>query len=228
MNIGTFFSSFLGMAAHPNQRLFLGIQAPEELNRLISDINERLKVRSRAIHPLRVSWVPAQNYHLTLKFLGPTPHFIFDELVQRFATLIESTPSFEIRLGGLGAFPNPRKPRIVWLGAQEPTGGLQRLVQKLEADLKEYSKILAADHRMSMSRLVEWETIHPSFHPHITLARIKYGQFSSILSGLSSEMNSDLLNIKVGTFAAQEVILFESITKPEGSVYHPLVKFKMS
>ncbi|HET9984819.1 MAG TPA: RNA 2',3'-cyclic phosphodiesterase [Longimicrobiales bacterium] len=110
-------------------RLFIALNLEATERRRLAD----------AVAPLReaglpVRWVDPDALHLTLKFLGEVPGdgvAVVEDVARRVAA---SVPPFDLRLGGIGAFPNLQRPRVVWMGVQAPPE-LQRLQSALEAAL---------------------------------------------------------------------------------------------
>jgi 2'-5' RNA ligase len=143
-------------------RLFVALNLPEE---------ERQRVYEAAA-PLRdaglpVRWLAHNTFHLTLKFLGE----VRNEMVERVGSVIdrvaEGTPQFAMELGGFGAFPTIRRPRVIWLGV-DPSPALRCLKQDLEWALA--------------SGGFERET--RAFHPHITLGRAEANHGAGAFRGL--------------------------------------------
>ena len=81
--------------------------------------------------PDGVRWVPEENLHLTLKFLGDVEPDRIPKLIAVSTAKLERVVGFEVMLGGLGAFPNARSARVVWLGVQAGGPELARLARKL-------------------------------------------------------------------------------------------------
>lgn len=145
-------------------RLFIAINIPKK---------EKARIY-RAARPLRereypVRWVKPELFHLTLKFLG-------DVRTQKLATIesvveevAESTGSFPIEIGGFGAFPTIRRPRVLWLGV-EPSPALRCLKQDLEWSLSEHG--------------FDRET--RAFHPHFTLGRAQSENGAGAFRGLDT------------------------------------------
>ncbi len=130
-------------------RTFIALNLPGRERRRIWDAAEPLRDQE-----VPVRWVEADNLHLTLKFLGEVrPEKLGDveAIVRRIAS---STEPLSLRLGGFGAFPTLRKPRVIWLGV-DATPALRCLKQDLEWALA--------------GRGFEAET--RDFHPHLTLGR---------------------------------------------------------
>ena len=137
-------------------RTFIAVKLADdalaELARLSDDLAERWPPRA-------VRWVPPQNIHLTLRFLGATDP---DLVSARGAGLDDAaavSAPFMLGIEGMGAFPGLRRPRVIWVGLQDPE---ERLVL-----LKE-----AVDR---MLRPLGWEGEDRAFRPHLTLGRVRDG-----------------------------------------------------
>lgn len=132
-------------------RLFLGL----ELASATAD-----EIHS-AIGPMRdaepaLAWVSARKLHLTLKFLGEGDESRVAALIVAADRVAAAHRPFEMDLGGVGAFPNFRRPRVVWLGvAREPR------LELLHHDVE----LAAAD--------LGYEVEGRPFRPHVTLARVR-------------------------------------------------------
>jgi 2'-5' RNA ligase len=130
-------------------RLFLAINfPPAERERL-----HRAAAGLRAAR-LPVRWVEAEALHLTLKFLGEVPEPRLAEIEAEARTVAAQQAAFTLRLHGLGAFPNERNPRVIWVGIQAPPV-LARLAGALEDALADRG--FARESR--------------PFAPHLTLGR---------------------------------------------------------
>ncbi len=147
-------------------------------------------------------WVRPEGLHITLKFLGN----VADE---RRALIEEALGSLHERhvmlsLKGLGAFPNSRSPRVLWLGI-ESGPELERLAA-------------AVDKQMAS---VGFAREKRAFSPHVTLARFNQrprGNLGSLLSDAQPTF---------GTMTANEFHLYESKLSPQGSRYTKLASFKL-
>ena len=79
-----------------------------------------------------VRWTAIENLHLTLKFLGETPAEKVPEIREAIAKKANGFSPFVLQSGGVGAFPNPRKPQIVWLAVEGETGVLAQLAGEID------------------------------------------------------------------------------------------------
>jgi len=145
-------------------RLFIALNLPER---------EKLRIH-KAAAPLReagfpVRWLEPDHYHLTLKFLGDVRSEIAPIAEKVMDRVAGETRDFPLAVGGFGAFPTIRRPRVLWIGV-DPTPALRCLKQDLEWGL--------ANHGF------ERET--RAFHPHITLGRADEGEGAGSFRGLDA------------------------------------------
>ncbi|MDD3642521.1 MAG: RNA 2',3'-cyclic phosphodiesterase [Candidatus Krumholzibacteria bacterium] len=102
-------------------------------------------------------WIPPENYHLTLKFIGEVDERRADELREAGAEAAAGIAPFPLRFGRFGAFPDPARPRVIFFGIEEGFEPLAALAGRLE----EACEALGIERE---SR---------PFRAHLTLARIK-------------------------------------------------------
>lgn len=134
------------------ERMFLAVALDEE---------SRHALASHLLHELDGAGlpgkaVPPQNWHLTLRFLGPTEPARAERVLALLDERIAVKP-FRLRLGELGAFPSPRKASVLWLGVGGDTGSLEAVAAECEA-----AAVGAG-----------FEPEGRPFHPHLTLSRIR-------------------------------------------------------
>ena len=134
-------------------RLFVAINLPAEQRESIH----------RAAAPLRdgapwVSWTPAERLHLTVKFIGERTESDVEAIGEALASATASHGPIDLAMRGVGAFPNFRRPHVVWLGV-EPHPRLELLHHDIE---------LACE-RLGI------EVEGRPFRPHLTLGRIARG-----------------------------------------------------
>ena len=132
-------------------RLFLAINIDPEVRRAVVEAAAPL----RALAP-KLGWVREPNVHLTLKFLGEHSETVAGEVAAAMQRVAERHRAVDVELGGVGAFPNFRRPRVVWMGVS-PAPKLELLHHDVECAAKELG--FSLDGR--------------PFRPHLTLARVK-------------------------------------------------------
>jgi len=179
-------------------RTFIAVEIPPHVQKKIQQETEPLR---KAIGASLVRWVPVQNIHLTLKFLGDVSPASVDILTQMLRAEADSYLAFDMHVSGLGSFPSLRRPRVLYIGMQAPA--------ELEAL---YRGIESACARLG------YESEGRDFSPHLTLGRVK--QDASALD--QQKIRRALEETKIdslGTARVNSVHLYKSDLKPTGSVY---------
>jgi len=105
-----------------SRRMFVAVLPPPEV---VADLADYVEPRAEHDSPLR--WSPQQNWHLTLAFMAEVAEQDLDELVDGLGELAGRQDSFELRLQGSGAFPNPAQGKLLWTGVAGDTDRLARL-----------------------------------------------------------------------------------------------------
>ena len=107
-------------------RLFVAVELEPELRRALRDATAPL----RTLVP-NAGWVAEERLHLTLKFLDEQPETFVAPLTAKMEQIASRHWPVPIRLRGVGAFPNLRRPRVVWVGI-EPAPKLELLQHEVE------------------------------------------------------------------------------------------------
>jgi RNA 2',3'-cyclic 3'-phosphodiesterase len=92
-------------------RLYLAINLSDDVRAAVFEATAPLR---RAAPTMR--WVPPEHLHLTMKFLGATASEVSEPLIDVLSVVAAGHATFAMEIAGLGAFPNLRRPRVVWLG----------------------------------------------------------------------------------------------------------------
>jgi 2'-5' RNA ligase len=180
-------------------RTFIAVAVPDVLGQKLSRLQSLL---APDLPDARWSTIPP--FHLTLAFLGDVEDTDLVDVCRVTAASSASIEPFPIRLEGLGTFPNPTRPRVVWVGATGPG------VAPLEGLQKEVVKAV---------RSIDCPPDDDRFHPHVTLGRLKPGR------GPSPDMTPLLKHYRTwaaGSFTIAEVVVFSSTLTPDGPAYAPL------
>ncbi len=189
----------------PGRRLFVAVPLSDEAVATVSALVEEVRAGTHSTGRRRgrdVRWVRLDGLHLTLRFIGPTVEARIPAVVEAVRAAAAGEPPFMIRIDGAGAFPNPNRPRALWLGVGEGGEELTRLAGALDA------------------RLVDagWPASDRPFQPHLTLARS-----DGVPAG--AEMARRLADVARGldlVSAVDRLVLFESITGGGPARYAPL------
>lgn len=175
-------------------RLFVALNLPKK---------ERDRIY-RAARPLRendipVRWLDPDHFHVTLKFLGEVRRERVPAIEGAMAKIAAETKSFTTTLGGFGAFPTIRRPRVIWLGVGA-NPELRCLKQDLEWALGE----------------VGFEAETRSFHPHVTIGRANDRNGAGAFRGLDERM-ADM--VYKGSLKVHTLDLMRSQTSRSGAQY---------
>lgn len=134
------------------KRLFIALNLSAELRGALHDATATL----RAAVSRQGRWVAPDNLHLTLKFLGDCPVSQIARIEESLAGAASASAPARLGIAGVGAFPNIRRPRVVWIGV-EPDPKLELLQHDVE------TACAALGYQMEGR----------PFRPHITLGRIQ-------------------------------------------------------
>ncbi|MFZ5881363.1 MAG: RNA 2',3'-cyclic phosphodiesterase [Chloroflexota bacterium] len=179
-------------------RAFIALEIPAPLQQAIQQQTAGLQ---KMADSSLVRWVPSANLHLTLKFLGDVSPTNLQFVTQMLAREAGGCPGFSMRIGGIGAFPSPRRPRVVWVGIQAPEP-LRSLVRNLEA---------------ACTRL-GYPPEERAFSPHLTLGRVKQTAGPADLQRIHAALEAAQVG-PIGVVDVASVHLMKSDLKPTGSVY---------
>ena len=148
-----------------------------------------------------VRWVKAANLHLTLRFLGNIPEESVSALADSIRGNAVGFGPFDLALSDLGAFPNLRKPRVIWIGSGSGTDRLKGLAAKVEQAAIE-SGFGKGD---------------KPFSSHLTIGRVKFPK------GLDQLMvQIEKTGYESPPFDVSEVAIFKSDLSPAGPKYTKL------
>ncbi len=153
-----------------------------------------------------IKWTEPVNMHITLKFLGDVHIEIIPQISSKLKTVSGSFNEFEALLKGVGIFKDVFHPRILWFGLRN-CPSFDKLKNEIENSMKS----------------LDFEVDYRSFSPHLTVGRFKdlvnIEQLKKFIS-----MNRE---VYLQTVPVKELILFESILKPEGPKYSIIDKFSL-
>lgn len=180
-------------------RCFIAIDIPKEIK---EDIGEVINLLSK--HDADIKWVKSENLHITLKFLGKTPDNLIPKIKEKISYVISSYKPFNIKIYGTGVFPTIKRPRVIWIGAQNSD-----VLINLKKDIEK-----------SMS-LLGYKKEDKEFNPHLTIGRIRSQRG---VQNVITELN-DFKDKFFGNIVVESIKLMKSDLKPEGAEYTCLSDF---
>jgi 2'-5' RNA ligase len=189
--------------------LFVGIDVGDEVRAAALASRRVIEDRLSRIYegPPRMLWTAPEGLHVTLRFFGEQPDARADALVGDAAKPYPLKP-FLVKWRGLGAFPSPRRPQVLWLGV---TAGAAEL-GALEA---------AVARRFAATGAADGAAPRP-FHPHVTLGRVKVTgrppDWSALLEAAAMPPVTSLVD---------HVRLYRSRGRPGGTGYEVLARGRL-
>ncbi len=155
----------------------------------------------------RLRWVPPENLHLTVRFLGEITEAQVRRVVEAARETAAPVAPFAITLAGVGAFPTARAPRIVWVGVTEGADRLSDLAGALETALRR--RKFSAEAR--------------PLQPHLTVARARSGgrppDLTTALAGAAAFV--------AGTQHVDALVVMESTLGPSGPSYREISRERL-
>jgi 2'-5' RNA ligase len=182
-------------------RAFLAAELPAPLQDAIQTATSDLR---KALGNDLIRWVPASNVHLTFKFLGDVSPSSLDLIKQMLEAEAAQCRTFDIRVEGIGSYPNPRRPRVLWVGLEGPASMIT-LQHAIEA---------------SAARL-GYEPEERSYSPHLTIGRVRQNVSNADLHKIGSALEETSIGL-LGTTRVDAIHLYQSELNPAGSIYTKL------
>ena len=182
-------------------RTFIAIELPERVKKRIEQAQAPLR-KTKAF----VSWVKPGNIHVTLKFLGEVPEDKINDVFLATGKALEGAKKFKLRLKGMGAFPDFRRPRVIWIGAEKGEEELSCLAERVEEEMEK----------------IGFPKENRKFSAHFTIGRVKSPKNIENLTELvkSSDFSTDEIEVN-------EVVVMRSQLHPAGAIYTPLKKIQL-
>jgi 2'-5' RNA ligase len=176
-------------------RTFIGIDISDTIRENATAMQKEL-----AKTGAEVKWATPESMHITLLFLGDVDDRELHAICKSVKEVAASEPPFALRVAGVGAFPTPRRPKILWCGITDGADPLQRLNAALEEQMLE---------------LGCYRKEERGYTPHLTLGRVK-GDSGSLT--LAAEIPKRLA-WDGGTTTIDEVLIYSSEMERDGPVY---------
>lgn len=180
---------------------------PGDVTARIADRLQPLRAQLKG-EPIR--WVRPEILHLTLRFLGEISDDRLDSVATAAQTACGKWPAFRLDLGRPGCFPDFRRPRVLWISADDPTGTVERIASDLE----------------QIARSAGFEPERRGFTPHLTVARLRDGLSPKGQAALASTLASEV-DLHLGAASIDVVHLMRSTLRPTGPEYTPISAFPL-
>lgn len=157
-----------------------------------------------------VRWTPLKNIHLTLKFLGDTPRSQVEDIQAAIGTAGKNISVLDMTIQGVGVFPNPKRPRIVWLGLEDHSKQLKTLQRNIEQQIEPLG----------------FKPEKRRFSPHLTVGRVRKNADWDAVTRLGEAVKEIDAGINV-EWTCENVSLVKSDLRPSGAVYTSLYYYQL-
>ncbi len=175
-------------------RTFIAVGISSEVRERIAQI----QVELRRGEP-DVKWVEPENLHITLKFLGEVSEEKLPGIIEKTRLAASGISRFRVHLWGLGCFPHPKSPRVVWVGVSEGKEELKNLSERIEENVSYLG--FAKEKR--------------AFSSHLTIGRVRTPRGR----GKLARKIEDGQKRDVGEFPVDKVLVMESQLSSRGPTY---------
>lgn len=177
-------------------RLFIACPLPQEAEEELGRVIQMLKGGDGAVR-----WVASRNIHLTVRFLGDTDERLVGDISQKIDTVAGQFRAVETTINQLGAFPNLRRPRIIWAGLKSGIDTLAQIAAATELAVQDLG--FAAESK--------------GFKAHLTLGRVRERSNPSRLADFMSQYRLTPIPVRF-----DRIVLFKSTLTPTGPIYDRL------
>lgn len=176
-------------------RTFVGVDIGDAIRGSTAALVKELSKSGAA-----VKWVTPESMHVTLLFLGEVDDRELHAVCKAVRSAAAGEPPFSLRVSGLGAFPTPRRPKVLWAGITDGVEPLQRLHAALEE---------------RMLDLGCYRTEERGYTPHLTLGRVAGDADAFAVAAEIPKRQA----WQGGRFAVEEVLVYSSEMDRTGPVY---------
>lgn len=185
-------------------RCFVALELPEAVRAALAEAAARLR---RAAPRADVRWVPPASLHLTVRFLGEVSEALLADVIRTLRPVAAATDPIPLGLAGLGVFPGPARPRVVWAGVETGRAAVGRLAGAVEEAVRPLG--FPAEVR--------------PFAGHVTLARVRSPRgIDRLLHAMES-----LAGARFGGWTAADLVVFRSHLGRDGARYEALVRLPL-
>lgn len=171
-------------------RAFIAAEISEEARVKVARLQDNLQSAGAD-----VKWVEPRNLHLTLKFLGEIDKRKLPTLTEALTRCVAAFAPFPFWLEGVGTFPRPEHPRVIWVGVSEGKENLIKLAQAVE----------------KVCNSLGFTTEERPFSPHLTIGRVRTHTRLEAAPFKTSEPTR-----------VDRLVLFQSTLSPQGPRYTPV------
>lgn len=179
-------------------RAFVAVEIPAKIRIEISAL-----FKTFARQDFSIKWVEQNNLHITMLFLGDVNLDFIKTAQNELSKLVNNQHPFSMSLHKIGAFPDQKQPRIIWIGVDNGANQLVNLQSNLQNTFMQ----------------IGFKPETRKFHPHLTIGRVKF-RFTNP-KVFETDYQSE-------SFSVNSVVLFKSTLLPNGPIYEKLGEYHFS
>jgi 2'-5' RNA ligase len=177
---------------------------------VMQELDKLQRQLMRACPARAVRWVPAENVHLTMHFLGDILPERVGPIKEALTIVARDVPPFSFTAGQLGAFPNTNRPRVIWVGVSDTASWLALLHEAVNESMEQLG------YKREARR----------FSPHLTLGRIQRRAAQEDVRNVGKTLTATQVGT-LGIVMVETLVFFQSVLRPGGAEYTPLATFKL-
>lgn len=183
-------------------RTFVAVVLPQDVKQAIGSVESQFRKSAP-----RVRWVSPENLHITLKFLGNVDADRLSDVEAAVREAVKGLKPFRLEFRGAGAFPNQKKPRVIWIGIEGEVSLLSEAAERVDKALVD----------------IGFEAEDRPFRGHVTIGRCR-----DIRDGAGvSDALRDVGALELGSMNVDRVIVMKSDLRPEGPIYSEIAEIKI-
>ena len=182
-------------------RAFIAVDLPAHIQGKLEQAVNKL---NKQLDDLPIRWVPTDNIHLTIKFLGDVSESNLSLITRILDLLGKQQDRFEISVGGLGVFPNVHSPHVIWVGIEAPE------------DMFTIQRKVAAE-----TARIGYEVESRAYSPHLTLGRVSRNATAKEVRKIGKILEKEKLGF-LGVALISELHVYRSDLQPGGAKYSKL------
>lgn len=190
-------------------RTFVAIKLPDHLKKEIGKIQRQIKTEA----PGTLHLVPPDQLHITIAFLGRLSWSTQTTVISVCQQIANQTPSFELTLGQLGVFPRPARPSIVWIGLENDSEKLVKLINTVTKNLE--------------NRYINPIRGSGNLIPHIAIGRVDRKTRTHKLVPLRNLLQNFSINLTGFKIPAKQIIVYTSNLTKTGHRHIPVATISL-
>ncbi len=184
-------------------RLFIAAEIPDKIKKELGYLLDDFKRFDGG-----VKWVEPDNIHITVYFFGDVRESDYNLLDESLKDLGSVVSPFEVSIKRVSAFPNPRRPRVIWCGVEDSS----EMLKKANAFVR----------TVIMEKGINANRDEREFKAHLTIGRVKRMSNNTLVDKILEHSDASF-----GSFVIDSLVMFKSTLTRKGPVYEQLNRYNL-